>query len=403
MIRMKSRGKRLLAIAADRILAVIAPLIRSQREWRKPVAGKRILLIRCDHIGDAIMATSVLSDVREQLGAASLDVLCGPWAAPIFDSHPAVDRVLVIAAPWWVSARHGTFRARFAAWISLAKAIRQIRRARYDIGIELRGDLRQILFFLALGRVARRVSSDRTGGRHLLTDVWRHNEKLHEVEKNAAIVALLDVEPRMKLDVSVPAAVRAEVETLRERSGLDNPFVVLSLRGTEQNRGWPIASAARLAEMIRAELGALTVLIGGPADRDFGLKVQEASTVEIVNLCGTTTLLQSVALLKCARAAVVVDSGPMHMAAAARVPTVALFGSGDPRECRPWCSSYRILSVGAPCGCQQPVCDFEPNGPGKCMYGISPEAVIAALHELTSDATSLSVYPLTRGQSSRLQ
>jgi len=69
--------------------------------------------------------------------------------------------------------------------------IRQIRAARYDVGIDLRGDLRQITFFLALGGMPIRVSSDRTGGARLLTHVWPHDAALHDVEKNLAMASLL--------------------------------------------------------------------------------------------------------------------------------------------------------------------------------------------------------------------
>src|SRR5262249_47224458 len=151
----------------------------------------RVLVVRCDHIGDAVMATSVLKPLRDALNPSKLDILAAPWAAQIFECHPAVDEVLSFATPGWSAARGASPGERLRAWAALPSMIRGIKSRRYDVGIDLRGDLRQIALFLRLGGMPIRVSSDRTGGRTLLTHVWTNDPALHEVEKDAAIAAPL--------------------------------------------------------------------------------------------------------------------------------------------------------------------------------------------------------------------
>src|SRR5439155_1513756 len=172
--------------------------------------------------------------------------------------------------------------SRLRALGRLPGVIRRLRAARYDVGIDLRGDLRQIFFFLALGGCLERVSTDRTGGRRLLTRVWPFDPSLHDVEKNAAIVA------------------------------------------------------------------------GG---------------APLLNLAGRTTLTETVGVMARAASVVAVDSGPMHLAALAGVSIVALFGPGDPRQCRPWAACTRIATTGAPCGCIHARCDVHA-GPGRCMIAL---------------------------------
>jgi hypothetical protein len=106
MIPMRSRGKRAAALAVDATLGVLAPMLTRGPTPAVVPPSPRVLVIRCDHIGDAVMATAVLRPLRDSLRPATLDVLAGPWAASVFEGHPAVDRVLRYAAPWW-AARSG--------------------------------------------------------------------------------------------------------------------------------------------------------------------------------------------------------------------------------------------------------------------------------------------------------
>ncbi|HKC42117.1 MAG TPA: hypothetical protein VKC15_21420, partial [Gemmatimonadales bacterium] len=97
------------------------------------------------------MATAVLGPLRRHLQPERLDVLAGPWAAAVFRTHPAVDEVIEYAAPWWCAARGMPRRARMEGWSRLPRIVWTLRSRHYDIAIDLRGDLRHILFFLALG------------------------------------------------------------------------------------------------------------------------------------------------------------------------------------------------------------------------------------------------------------
>jgi ADP-heptose:LPS heptosyltransferase len=158
--------------------------------------------------------------------------------------------------------------------------------------------------------------------------------------------------------------------------------VAIAVRGTEPNRAWPASSAARLAEAIRDRLGLGTVIVGGPGEQSLAQAVIAESRAPILDLTGRTTLPETVAVFRQAVAAVTVDSGPMHLAAAAGCPVVALFGPGDPRESGPWTARRRILGE-APCGCIHPRCDFG-DGPGRCMTAIAVDAVVDAIAQIVN-------------------
>jgi ADP-heptose:LPS heptosyltransferase len=379
---MKSRAKHAVAIGVDAVLSLIAPILVRRASAPVLPPNPRVLLIRCDHLGDAAMATAVIGPIRRALRASRLDMLVAPWAAPLFEHHPAVDGVITVATPWWLAARGAPRSRRLQAWGLLPKVIRYIRAGRYDVGIDLRGDLRQILLFLVLGRCSERVSSDRTGGTRLLTRSARYHDAQHEVEKNVAVARLLGVDGDVELEPpSLPELPRMAEESLRSVAG-PRGYITLSVRGTKRNRTWPARHGAMLAEHAAAKLGVGTVYVGGEEDREIAEEIAAASPVPIAVLAGRLSLLQSLAVIIGARAAVAVDSGPMHLAALVGTPVVALFGPADPLKYRPWTSRSEIVTVRAPCGCVDPDCVFTATGPGVCMIELTPRAVFEALERL---------------------
>jgi ADP-heptose:LPS heptosyltransferase len=382
---MKSRGKRVAAITVDGLLRVMAPIVvRGAGSPRLP-SNPRVLLIRCDHLGDAAMATAVIRPIRDALGASRLDVLAAPWAAPLFQEHSAVDEVITVATPWWLAARGASRDRRLRAWRSLPAVIRTIRNGRYDVGIDLRGDLRQIFLFLVLGRCAERVSVDRTGGSRLLTRMVQFDDTRHEVENNAAVARLVGVDADVELELESPrlrGLSQIAQEAIKTVAG-PRGYLTLSVRGNKRNRAWPARSAAMFAEGA-AELGLGTVYVGGEEDRQVADQIASASLVPIAILAGRLSLLESLAVVAGARAAVAVDSGPMHLAALVNTPVVALFGPADPEKYRPWATRSQIVSVRAPCGCVDPDCAFTTAGSGACMNDLEPPVVLEALERLLS-------------------
>jgi heptosyltransferase-2 len=95
------------------------------------------------------------------------------------------------------------------------------------------------------------------------------------------------------------------------------------------------------------------------------------------NLCGQTSLEDTVDLLSAARAAVTNDSGLMHVAAAAGTRVVALYGSSSPHFTPPLTPDKAILYLGLDCSpCFRREC---PLGHLNCLRQISPGSVQAAL------------------------
>ena len=87
--------KRLFRLVLLRLLALLArPLAR-----RRPVAVASVLYVKPDHLGDLLLATPALAELRQRLPAARITALVGPWAAVVLRRNPDVDALLTCPFP----------------------------------------------------------------------------------------------------------------------------------------------------------------------------------------------------------------------------------------------------------------------------------------------------------------
>ena len=127
---------------------------------------------------------------------------------------------------------------------------------------------------------------------------------------------------------------------------------------------WPVRHFIALATKLQQEFDSL-LLLGSTADTACCRELAEALSLPCLNLAGKTTLLQTVALLQHASLFVGNDSGLGHLAAAAGIPSLTLFGPGDPPRYHPWNPQGRWLQ----------------STTGR-MADLSPETVVHAVCKL---------------------
>jgi len=101
----------------------------------------------------------------------------------------------------------------------------------------------------------------------------------------------------------------------------------------------------------------------------------------LVNLTGQLTLKQLAAIISKARCFIGVDSVPMHIAAAVKTPTVALFGPSNAAIWSPWQVSHQVVRSRPSCQpCMQKGCGN--SGWSECMDRISVQDVTDALSQV---------------------
>jgi heptosyltransferase-2 len=127
------------------------------------------------------------------------------------------------------------------------------------------------------------------------------------------------------------------------------------------------------------------VLFSGPSERELAEQVESllvaAGVRNFTNLAGRTTVRELAARIAGLELFLANDSGPMHLAGALGVPTVAIFGSTDPRVTCPWAAERtRVVRRELPCSpCHARTCPLQHHA---CMRDITAQDVIRAARSL---------------------
>jgi heptosyltransferase-2 len=205
----------------------------------------------------------------------------------------------------------------------------------------------------------------------------------HLFEEFAAIAAaagatLPDAAPRIAISAEARERAWRLLESRGARRG--ERFVALSPGAAfGPAKRWPAERFAELGARV-ASNGAGVVLVGGAADRpvteEVARRIAAPRIAAPVDLTGATDIPMLAAILSIASVAVVNDSGPMHVAAAAGTPVVALFGSTNPDWTRPLDDRAVALRYPVPCSpCYRREC---PIGL-QCFDGISVDRAFRAV------------------------
>ena len=154
---------------------------------------------------------------------------------------------------------------------------------------------------------------------------------------------------------------------------------------TSLDRRWSRDRFAQTAAMLREETPtALLCFTGALGEREYVQSIIArigGGPDRIVNLAGRLSLKELIALFSEASLLITNDSGPMHLAAAVNLPTVAIFGPESPEFYGPVGNSSINLYASLPCSpclnvynAKKFICPIQQQ----CLRSISVEKVVAA-------------------------
>lgn len=375
----------------DAFGSLVMGLIRGLRPVPATDSIRRILIVQLDHLGDAVLTTTMLPSLKSAWPDAELHVLASVANAEVFRASPHIDDVHVADRNWF-ERRSGCWSMLTAAW----RLGRRMRSGRYDLGIDVRGDILSI-FLMVLAGIRIRAGWAMGGGGFWLTHVGQWQPGRHEVLSRLELLRALGIEPpeahgvRPRLSIGrvdrahadrhlsrlwtphqwLQACVRGEMPG-RGKIALSLPLAVIHPVAGTQAKRWPIAYWRRLIDGLRHS-GFFVVIIGSGDDRPLNDMIRRQPGV--IDLTGELPLTSTLALLERADLFIGVDSGPAHLAAVTGTPSVVLFsGTNKPAQWRPWSPAVLGLRHRVSCSpCHQKLC---PLAGHPCMTGLSPERVL---------------------------
>ena len=315
------------------------------------------------------MSLPALHELRRIFPEAQITLACHPGISDLFIESDLVDEILL--------SQPGNF--------SVIRNARTWRRGRFDLAV-----LFQNAFAAAatawLGGVPLRVgyNSDRRGA--LLTTAvalppWKNERHesfyylniVAEIENNIfGTFSAAEVEPQFGLFVSETR--KNAARRILEQAGaqVGRPLAVLC-PGSVNSRAkrWPAEHYAELADRLTAS-GMDVALIGSSGEADVSRDVSNRARQQPIVLTGKTSVAEVVAIISIADVLVTNDTGPAHIGAAIRTPTLVVFGPTNPLTTYPMSAAAAIIRHPPDCApCMLRDCPIDH----RCMTAIAPEEV----------------------------
>ncbi len=335
----------------------------------------KVLIIKLSSIGDCVHTLPALHALRKGFDnarvKARIDWLVEEAASGVLKGNPLIDNLIVVKRGW--AKNFGENR----------KTARLLASTGYNMVLDFQGLLKSgVWVMLSKGRKRAGFSNGRELSHLFLNDrLPPYDIERHAVERYLDLAAHAggDVSD-VKFCLHIPkASMESAVKKLAKnviKKG--SPFFVLIPRARWETKLWDDGRFVELAKMIEAKTKIPAVLAGGPSDMAALEAIKDKIGKGAVNLSGQTDLLELAAILKMARFAITVDSGPMHLAAAVGTRTVALFGPTAPWRTGPYGKGHIIVRKGLKCS----PCFKRKCAAPKCMKEISVSDVMAAVGEV---------------------
>ncbi len=234
----------------------------------------KFLVVRTDRLGDVLLTTPVSSALREAFPKAQISWLVRPYAAPLLEHNPDVDRILL--------DRGG----------SVGELTALVKKENFDAAIVAYPRWRVAWALWRAGIPVRIGPASKWYSIFFTHKIWQHRSegKKHEADYNLELLAPLGVPFKRR-----PAR-----------------FVL-----TEEEK----KEARKALESHRLSF----VVTGGPGEDYQTIMIDQMHRVPVFIAAGSVSVRELAALYSCADLVVTNSTGPLHLAVALGVPTVSIY------------------------------------------------------------------------------
>ena len=369
--------------------------------FQKQFPASRILIIQLGDIGDVVWSLPVIRAVREAYPEAAVSVLLREGSGALLSADALPPEIFE------VRNGGGTLPRRLEASLGLVRALR---RERFDIVFDLRGDERGGYMAFLTGapvRAAQYYPSIAWPRNHLFTHLVSLPPGLPSEGAAAPALGILrafgieagTAVPELRLSAAVrlraekilagegilPTAEAADTkpEGLRVRDRLDRrgAWVTVNPFSRWSYKEWDLKKWAQIIDWLGESFGLGAVIVGSPAERGRAGELALACSGNVHNLAGRTTLAELAGVLERSLLHIGVDSAAPHIAAAVGTPTVTLYGPSDWQYWAPPGTRHRVVVPAMDCvPCHRKGC--EGSGVSRCLDSLEVARVQAVLREV---------------------
>ena len=339
-----------------------------------------ILIVKLSAIGDVIHTLPSLAALRKLYPDANITWVIEEASSDLIMNHPHLDRVIVSRRKRWIEDfKHGRIVKPFNEMKSFVKELKE---QSYDLVIDFHGLLKSaVVVFLSSGKRKLGYDSMQEMSGLFLNEKIPEDLDKHAVDRYLDFLRYLGAEEREpEFLIPVHEENINRIEGFLQTNNIDKKdrFVAVSPIALWDTKLWEDEKFARLCDRIAEELKVRVVFTG--SDPRKLEKIQLRMKFPALNLGGRTTLRDLAYLYRLSSLVITTDSGPMHIAAAAGTPVVALFGPTDPSRTGPYGFGHTVIRKDLSCSpCFQKKCASM-----KCMLDITVEEVYYIVKEKLS-------------------
>ena len=278
----------------------------------------KILIIQTAFIGDVILATPLIEQLKLHNPNYKIDFLLRKGNEALLVQHPHINEILI-----WDKKKD----KKKGLWL-IAKAVRK---KRYDVILNLQRFLSSGLL-ATYSNAKKIIGFDKNPLSFMYHEALPHQignkkstEYTHEIERNLSLLKPLQINFSVKRPVLYPSL--KDVEKVKPLQ--NEPYICIAPTSVWFTKQFP--SKKWIAFINKLTFNGKIYLLGAPSDKDACDKIANNTRfTKIENLAGKLSLLQSAALLKNAIINYVNDSAPMHLASAVNAPVCAIYCSTIP-------------------------------------------------------------------------
>ncbi len=282
---------------------------------------RKILIVRTDRLGDVILSTPVISNLKHHFPMAKITFLCRPYTKEALIGNPYLDNVIT----------YDKYNKQ-KDFLSTVKFAFKLRKEKFDWALILHPTNRAHLVTYLAG-IPLRTGWDKKLG-FLLTNKLPHKKHLgkkHELQYNFDIlnelgIPVIDKQTYFPINPESEKKVTTMIKDWKISS--DEKIVTIHPSASCPSKRWPQKKFTDLIDLLKNEIKCKIIIVTSKGQEIFGEELVKKDGV--FDLRGKLSISQLGCLLKHSDLFISNDSGPVHIAASLNTPLISIFGRSDP-------------------------------------------------------------------------
>jgi ADP-heptose:LPS heptosyltransferase len=348
---------------------------------------KRILIIRLSSLGDITQCIPVSYNLRKKFNQAHITWLVREKYAKLLEMDASLDEIIEI--------KNADLRTIFGRITEIIRIIKIIRSKKFEIVLDLHCALiTNIISIFSNAAIKLGIDKRNDLGFKMLKHFPLRNNKIHRIDAYLSVLKLLGLgNCEIKYSFKIPPETKDQALGLLKKYNYTPKETIIALHpGTRcKIKQWEIEKFAEIASRLIIEHSAKILVIYGPEER----YLEQNDAIKLFNpdlrFAACSDIKQLTAILESCDLLIGNDSGPIHLAAALKIPTVSIFGPSNHLVSSPWGEKHKVVRKDLPCspcyGRFSVRFKCKNKNRQECLKSISVEDVLNAVEPIIKEIT----------------